>query len=93
MKMKNKWITLDEAEHLYGISKQNMYIFHHNKKPHWLVKSKVDDTYYINIGYLLSVYNRRQKLLNETQQLYIQAEEKYLNRNIGCIETMNLFLH
>ena len=75
--MKDKWITLDDAEHLYGISKQNMYIFNKNKKPNWLIKSKVDDTYYINIGYLLSIYNRRQKLLNETQQLYIKAEERY----------------
>ena len=74
---KDKWITLDDAEHLYSISKQNMYIFNHNKKLHWLVKNKVDDTFYINIGYLLSIYNRRQNLLNKTQQLYIKAEEKY----------------
>jgi len=74
---KDKWITLEEAENLHNISKGTIYYIYTQTKPNWIVRSKLDSTYYINIGYLFYVYDKRQRIIQETQNLYIEAEEKF----------------
>lgn len=77
-----KWITTQEASVLLETSPASIqvtacnYKKQHGQHPDWYKSSGINQKAYIDIDYLLNVYNRERTLLSESVELYYIINEK-----------------